>query len=77
MTLDPRISAIFSMVMLIVSALGAAGVYFTTLFGASASVKIVAGLAVLNIANNAINTVLHLIPSKTGASDQFPLGPKT
>jgi hypothetical protein len=77
MTLDPRISAGFSMIMLVVSALGAAGVYFTTLFGASASEKIIAGLAILNIANNAINTVLHLIPSKTDAPSQFPLGPKT
>lgn len=77
MTLNPLYGVVFSICMLIVSALGAAGAYFTTLFGESASVKIMAGLAILNIVNNAINAVLHMIPSKAGASSEFPLGPKS
>jgi hypothetical protein len=75
MTLNPIYGIVFSVCMLIVSALGAAGAYFTTLFGEAASVKILAGLAILNIVNNAINAVLHMIPSKAGAASEFPLGP--
>jgi len=75
MTLNPLWGAAFSICMLIVSTLGAAGAYFTTLFGETSSVKILAGLAILNIVNNAINTVLHMIPSKPGAANEFPLGP--
>lgn len=75
MTLNPMWGVAFSLVMVIVSALGTAGAYFTTLFGESTSSKIIATVAILNVVNGAVNGILHMIPSKPGAADQFPLGP--
>lgn len=75
MTIDPRWGVYFSVIMLVVSALGVCGTQFTTLFGPDMSTKILAGLAVLNAVNGAVNTVLHMIPSKSGAANEFALGP--
>lgn len=76
MTVDPRVGFWFSIVMAIVSALGVCGTQFTTLFGEAMSNKILAGIVVLNAINGALNAILHAIPSKPGASAEFPLGPK-
>jgi hypothetical protein len=76
MTIDPRVGFYFSIVMAIMSALGICGTQLTTLFGDTESAKILAGLAVLNAVNGAVNAILHAIPSKPGAANEFPLGPK-
>jgi hypothetical protein len=76
MTIDPRLSAAFCLIMVMVSTLMLAGTYFTTLFGSGNTAKILAVLGILNMINTAINGVLHLIPSKPGAAGEFPLGPK-
>ncbi len=77
MTIDPRFGFWFSIVMSIVATLGVCGAYFTTLFGPHTSEMILAGLAILNAINSAINAILHAIPSKPGSAAEFPLGPKT
>ncbi len=78
MTIDPRIGMWFSIVMAIVSVMLLCGTEFTTLFGSVVSLKMLAALGILNVVNNAINGVLHMIPSISGPAGaaQFPLGPK-
>lgn len=76
MTIDPRFGFWFSIVMTVVSTLGVCGAYFTTLFGDSTSAKILAGLAILNAINSAINAILHAIPAKANSANEFALGPK-
>lgn len=77
MTIDPRVGFYFSIAMTIVATLGVCGAYFTTLFGAHTSEMILAGLAILNAINSAINAILHAIPAKADSAREFPLGPKT
>ncbi len=77
MTIDPRIGFYFSIAMAVISALGVGGTYFTTLFGADTANKILAGLALLNAINGSVNAILHAIPSKANAANEFPLGPKS
>ena len=76
MTVDPRVGFWFSIVMAIVSALGICGTQLTTLFGDVMANKILAAIVMLNVVNSAINAILHAIPSKPGAANEFPLGPK-
>lgn len=76
MTIDPRFGFWFSIVMTIVATLGVCGAYFTTLFGPHTSEMILAGLAILNAINSAINAILHAIPAKANSASEFPLGPK-
>lgn len=75
MTIDPRVGFWFSIVMAIVSALGICGTQLTTLFGDVMANKILAAIVMLNVINSAINAILHAIPSKPGAANEFPLGP--
>lgn len=79
MTINPRIGVWLSIIAAVVSVLVLCGAEFTTLFGAIATNKILAGLGIINAVINGINGVLHMIPSQTGAlgAAQFPLGPKT
>lgn len=76
MTIDPRVGFWFSIAMAIVSALGLCGTQFTTMFGDPTAAKIMAAIVLLNVINSAINAVLHAIPSKPGAANEFALGPK-
>ena len=78
MTINPKYGMWISIVAAIVSALLLCGAEFTTLFGASVDAMIMAGLGIANVIINAVNAVLHMIPSQTGpvGAAQFPLGPK-
>jgi hypothetical protein len=76
MTIDPRFGFWFSIVMAIVSALGICGTQLTTLFGDIMANKILAAIVMLNVINSAINAILHAIPSKPNAANEFALGPK-
>ena len=76
MTLDPRIGVYFSIGAAIISVLLLCGAEFTTLFGTVSTEKLLAALAIVNAVVNAINGVLHMIPSKPNATNEFPLGPK-
>ena len=78
MTIDPRVGMWLSVVLAIMGFLGGAGSQFTDLGLSPATVKaLLAGDALLLGIGNAINAVLHAIPSKPGATNEFPLGPKT
>jgi hypothetical protein len=74
MTLDPKWGVIMSLGAAIISVLLLCGAEFTTLFGQVATDKILAGLGIFNVVVNAVNGVLHFIPSKPDAT--FLLGPK-
>ena len=78
MTVDPRIGMWLSIVLAVMGFLGGAGSQFTDLGLSPATVKaILAGDVLLLGIGNAVNAVLHAIPSKQGAGNEFPLGPKT
>lgn len=78
MTIDPRYGVWLSIVTAIGSALVLCGAEFTTLFGAAGSAKVLAMLGLINVAANAANAVLHMIPSQSTpeAAKTFALGPK-
>ena len=77
MTLDPRVGVYFSIFAAIISTLVLCGAEFTTLFGSTDTAKILAALGILNAVINGLNAVLHMIPSKPNAANEFALGPKT
>lgn len=78
MTINPKWGAYISVAAAVISVLLLCGTEFTTLFGQVAELKILAALGIFNVVINAINGVLHLIPSVSGPAGaaQFPLGPR-
>ncbi len=79
MTLDPRVGFWFSVVAAVVGGLLAASAEFTTLFGDTTANRVLAWLGIINFVINALNAVLHAIPSQSTAQAMktFYLGPKT
>ena len=77
MTLDPRWGFWFSIALAIVGATAGATTQMTDLFGAHAATKIISTCVWLLSVGAGINAVLHAIPSKQGAANEFPLGPKS
>jgi len=76
MTIDPRVGLYMSISLAVIGFLAGAGTQFTTLFGEHTS-NIILSICILFLGcGNAVNAVLHAIPSKPGAADEFPLGPK-
>jgi len=76
MTIDPRVGFWLSIVAAALSFLAGAGATMGDLFGPD-NAKVVLGIIVLlNGVINAVNAVLHAIPSKPGRFDEFPLAPK-
>jgi uncharacterized membrane protein HdeD (DUF308 family) len=75
MTIDPRWGMWISIIAAILSFLVGAGATFTDLFGPEVSKTIVGVAVLLNGVINAINAVLHAVPSKPGAFNEFPLAP--
>lgn len=77
MTIDPRIGFYLSIVAAIVSALAGAGTQWGHVVSDEHKDAILASLAILNAVINAVNAVLHAIPSQTTVDDpkKFPLGP--
>lgn len=76
MTIDPRIGLYLSIFLAVVGFFAGAGTQLTTLFGEHTSNLILAVAVLVLGAGNAVNAVLHAIPSKPGAANEFPLGPK-
>jgi hypothetical protein len=76
MTVDPRVGFYLSIFLAAVSVLAGAGTQLTTLFGDHMANVVLAGVVLVLGAGNAVNAVLHAIPSKPGAANEFPLGPK-
>jgi hypothetical protein len=79
MTLTPKVGMWLSIAAAIISVLLLCGTELTTLFGAHTETMILAALGIFNAIINAINGVLHMIPSVTGpvGAAEFPLGPST
>jgi len=75
MTIDPRWGMWISIIAAILSFLVGAGATFTDLFGPETSKTIVGVAVLLNGIINAINAVLHAVPSKPGAFNEFPARP--
>lgn len=78
MTIDPRIGMWLSIALATIAFLTTAGAELTTIFGQAAANDILAGCGLLMGLGNALNAVLHAIPSQSGAAGaaEFPLGPK-
>lgn len=77
MTIDPRWSIFLSIFLAVCGFLGGAGSQFTDLGLAQTQVKaILAALALILGIGNAINAVLAAIPSASGQTKGFYLGPK-
>jgi len=75
MTIDPRVGLYLSIVLAVIGFLAGAGTQFTTLFGEHTANIILSVCVLLLGIGNAVNAVLHAIPSKPGAANEFPLGP--
>ena len=78
MTIDPRIGMWLSIALATIAFLTTAGAELTTIFGQVTANDILAGCGLLMGLGNALNAVLHAIPSQSGAAGaaEFPLGPK-
>jgi hypothetical protein len=77
MTIDPRVGFYLSIVLAMIGFMAGAGTQLTTLFGPDMANKILAVCVMVLGAGSAVSAVLHAIPSKAGAINEFPLGPKT
>lgn len=76
MTIDPRVGLYLSIFLAVVGFFAGAGTQLTTLFGEHTANAVLAVVVLILGAGNAINAVLHAIPSKPGSANEFPLGPK-
>jgi len=77
MTIDPRWSIFLSLFLAILGFLSGAGAEFTDLGMGSTQVKALLALVALIMGiGNAINAVLGAIPSASGHTEGFYLGPK-
>ncbi|MDE2101785.1 MAG: hypothetical protein KGL39_31350 [Patescibacteria group bacterium] len=78
MTINPKVGMWLSIVLSAIAFLATAGTELTTIFGPATASAILAACALLMGIGNAINAVLHAIPSISGpvGAAQFPLGPK-
>lgn len=76
MTIDPRVGFYLSIFLAVVGFLAGAGTQLTTLFGEHTANVVLAVVVLILGMGNAVNAVLHAIPSKPGAANEFPLGPK-
>lgn len=79
MTLDPRIGFWFSIAMAVLALLAGSGAQLTDLgMSAGAEKAVLAVITLLLGVGNAINAVLHAIPSAStpAAQKDFYLGPK-
>lgn len=77
MTIDPRVGLWLSIFLAALGFLAGAGTQLTTLLGDHTANIVLAVCVLILGVGNAINAVLHAIPSKPGALNEFPLGPKT
>jgi hypothetical protein len=75
MTVDARWGFYLSIFLAIVGALAGAGTQFTALFGQTTANAVLALCVLLMTVGNAINAVLHAIPSGTPKAGEFALGP--
>ena len=79
MTISPKVGIWVSIISALLMFLAGAGAELTTIFSPPVANEIVAVSVFFGGAINAVNAVLHMIPSQNGpaAAAQFPLGPKS
>lgn len=77
MTIDPRIGMWLSVITAVLMFLAGASTSLTDLFDPAIAKKIVAAGTFFGGLISSVNAVLHAIPSKPGALNEFPLGPKS
>ena len=77
MTINPKYGIILSVLLSILAFLATAQSTLADLFGADKAKTILAIITLILGIGNAVNAVLHAIPSVTGPAGaaQFPLGP--
>lgn len=77
MTIDPRWGMWLSIILAIIGALAGASTQLTTIFGEHTASVVLAVAVLLLTVGNAVNAVLHAIPSQSGPAGaaQFALGP--
>ena len=77
MTINPKVGMYLSIVLALVGAFAGASTQLTTIFGQGTANIILAVAVLLLTGGNAVNAVLHAIPSQSGpvGAAQFPLGP--
>jgi uncharacterized protein YaaW (UPF0174 family) len=77
MTINPKIGMYLSIVLAVIAVLAGGSTQLTTLFGEHTANAILAVSVLLLGAGNAVNAVLHAIPSQSGpvGAAEFPLGP--
>lgn len=78
MTINPKYGIVLSLVLAILAFLGTAQDTLTVLVGADHTKMVLALITLILGIGNAVNAVLHAIPSQSGPAGaaQFPLGPK-
>ncbi len=76
MTIDPRVGFYLSIALAVIGVLASSATQLTTIFGEHTTSVILAITTLIMTAGNAMNAVLHAMPSKPGAANEFPLGPK-
>ena len=77
MTVDPRIGFWLSIALAIIGVLAAGTTQLTTIFGEHTANIVLAISALILGAGNAVNAILHAIPSGPNTAHEFPLGPTT
>jgi len=78
MTIDPRIGFWLSIALAVIGVFATSATQLTTIFGQHATDIVLATASLLMAVGNAINAILHAIPSKDTpqALKSFYLGPK-
>lgn len=78
MTINPKWGMWLSIILAIIGAFAGASTQLTTIFGEHTATVILAVAVLLLTVGNAVNAVLHAIPSQSGTAGaaQFPLGPR-
>lgn len=77
MTVNPKWGMWLSILLAVIAVLAGGSTQLTTLFGEHTANAILAISVLLLGAGNAVNAVLHAIPSQSGpaGASEFPLGP--
>ena len=80
MIIDPRVGFWLSIALAVIGVLAASTTQLTTIFGEHAANIVLAVSALILAAGNAVNAILHAIPSErpstTIDANKFMLGPK-
>lgn len=76
MTVDPRIGFYLSIALALIGVMAGAGTQLTTIFGDHVANILLACAVLLMAMGNAVNAVLHMIPSAPNSGNEFMLGPK-